>query len=415
MSHTATPRTSCRLCDEPLRHSFADLGMQPPCESFLPAEAVNDVEATFPLHAYVCDHCFLVQLNTDVAPETIYTEYAYFSSYSTSWLEHARRYTEMIVKRLGLGKGHQVVEIASNDGYLLQNFVQLGVPAYGVDPAANVVEAARGRGVETVVDFFGVATARRLMGEGKGADLIIANNVFGHVPDVNDFIGGFKALLKPGAVLTIEIPHLLRLVEENEFDTIYHEHYCYWSFSTACRAFRRHGLRAFDVELLPTHGGSMRMFVCHAEDPRADGAAAAALLADEVAHGLDRLETYLAFADRVRASKRRLLTFLIKVKEEGKHIAAYGAPGKGNTLLNYCGIRTDFLDYAVDRNPYKHGRFLPGSHIPVFAPDKLAETKPDYILILPWNLRDEIIQQLEYARAWGARFVVPIPNVEVIS
>ncbi len=412
--HTATARTTCRFCGAPLVHSFADLGMQPPCESFLPQEAVNDLEPTFPLHAMVCAECRLVQLNTDVAPDSIYTEYAYFSSYSSSWLQHAKDYSDMIIERLGLDATSSVVEIASNDGYLLQNFVARGIPAYGIDPAANVAAAAEARGVRTEVAFFGVETARRLAGEGRCADLIVANNVFGHVPDINDFVGGMKILLKPGATITIEIPHLLHLIEDVEFDTIYHEHYCYWSAMTAHTVFARHGLRLVDVDLLTTHGGSMRMFVRHADDPRAPSQAVEALFARERAHGLDQIATYTQFGERVKKSKRDLLSFLIETKRAGKSIAGYGAPGKGNTLLNYCGIRTDFIDYVVDRNPYKHGRFLPGSHIPIFAPDKLSETRPDVILILPWNLKTEIAKQLAYTRDWGARLYVPIPDVREV-
>jgi SAM-dependent methyltransferase len=388
--------------------------MQPPCESFLPATAANDMEPTFPLHAVVCERCKLVQLNTDVAPESIYTEYAYFSSFSSSWLQHAHDYVEMITQRLALTAAHQVVELASNDGYLLQNFVQKGIPAYGIDPAANVARAALERDVPTVVAFFGVDTARSLAAEGKQANLIIGNNVFGHVPDINDFVGGMKLLLKPGGVVTIEIPHLLHLIEDTEFDTIYHEHYCYWSAATAHAVFATHGLRLFDVEMLSTHGGSMRMYACHADDARPDSPTVDALLAKERAAGLDKIETYTRFGARVKAAKRELLAFLINAKNAGKTVAGYGAPGKGNTLLNYCGIRTDFLDYVVDRNPYKHGRVLPGSHIPIFAPDHLAKTRPDFILILPWNLKTEIAKQLAYTREWGARLFVPIPAVNEV-
>jgi SAM-dependent methyltransferase len=412
--HTATARTTCRFCGAPLIHSFADLGMQPPCESFLPAEAVNDLEPTFPLHAMVCGECRLVQLNTDVAPDSIYTEYAYFSSYSSSWLQHAKDYSEMIIGRLGLNANSMVVELASNDGYLLQNFVIRGIPAYGIDPAANVAAAAEARGVRTMVDFFGVETAHRLVRENQGADLIAANNVFGHVPDINDFVGGMKILLKSGGTITIEIPHLLHLIEDAEFDTIYHEHYCYWSGLTAATVFAKHGLRLFDIDTLATHGGSMRMYVCHADDARPQSAAIDAFFARERAHGLDKIATYTAFGERAKQAKRDLLSFLIETKRAGKSIAGYGAPGKGNTLLNYCGIRTDFLDYVVDRNPYKHGRFLPGSHIPIFAPEKLAETRPDVILILPWNLKTEITKQLAYTREWGARLYVPIPKASEV-
>ncbi len=412
--HTATRRTECRFCGAPLTQSVVDLGAQPPCESFVSAERFNAPEPLFPLHTKVCGACFLVQLDTDVAPESIYTEYAYFSSYSSSWLEHAKRYVDMIVPRLGLGATSQVVELASNDGYLLKNFVERGIPAYGIDPAANVAQAAIAAGVPTVVAFFGVETARALAAEGKQADLILGNNVFGHIPDINDFVGGMRVLLKPGGTVTIEIPHFMRLVENNQFDTIYHEHYCYHTLLADTKIFAQHSLRLFDVEELSTHGGSIRMYVCHAHDPRPTTPAVEALLAEERRRGFDTLAAYAAFGEQVKETKRKLLTFLIEARRAGKSVVGYGAPGKGNTLLNYCGIREDFLDYVVDRNPYKHGKFLPGSRIPIYAPDKIDETQPDYVLILPWNIKDEIIKQMAHVSGWGGQFVVPIPATLVI-
>jgi SAM-dependent methyltransferase len=408
-------RTACRHCGSPLTNSVVDLGVQPPCEGYVPAEHFNAPESFYPLHAMVCGNCLLVQLETDVAPDSIYTEYAYFSSYSDSWLAHAREYADMITERLGLGPNSQVVELASNDGYLLKNFVEKGIPTYGIDPAANVAKVAIERGVPTVVAFFGVETARSLVVSHGKADLIAANNVFGHVPDINDFVGGMKVLLKEGGTVTIEIPHFMRLMENNQFDTIYHEHYCYHTLLADMRIFKMHGLRLLDVEELSTHGGSIRMYVCHDGDPRPTTAAVESLLDLEKSRGLDRVDTYATFGEQVRETKRKLLTFLIEARRAGKTVAGYGAPGKGNTLLNYCGIRTDFIDFVVDRNPYKHGKFLPGSRIPIHAPDKIFEAKPDYVLILPWNIKDEIISQMAGIRSWGGRFVVPIPEVEVLA
>jgi SAM-dependent methyltransferase len=414
MTHTATRRTNCRFCGAPLTHSVVDLGAQPPCSSFLHADRFHDPEPIFPLHAKVCAQCLLVQLDTDVAPDSIYSEYAYFSSYSVLWLAHAKQYVDMIVPKLGLDASSTVVELASNDGYLLRNFVARGINAYGIDPAANVAEAAIKNGIPTVVEFFGVETARRLVAEGKQADLILGNNVFGHIPDINDFVGGMKLLLKRGGTITIEIPHFMRLVENNQFDTIYHEHYCYHTLLTDRKIFARHGLRLFDVEELPTHGGSVRMYACHDDDLRPVSAAVETLIAEERRRGFDALPAYTAFGERVKETKRKLLTFLIEARRAGKVVVGYGAPGKGNTLLNYCGIREDFVDYVVDRNPYKHGRFLPGSRIPIYAPDRVADTKPDYVLILPWNIKDEIIKQMAHIRDWGGRFVVPIPKTVVV-
>jgi SAM-dependent methyltransferase len=406
--------TGCRFCGGVL-HPFVDLGMSPLCESFLAQEQLNAMEPFYPLAAKVCGDCFLVQLQEYVAPEAIFGEYAYFSSFSDAWLKHAQHYVDMISARLGLGAGHRVVELGSNDGYLLQYFVKRGIPVLGIEPAANVARAAEARGVPTRTLFFGEETARALAAEGIEADLILGNNVMAQVPNLNSFVAGIRILLKPEGVCTIEFPHLLKTMAENQFDQIYHEHFSYFSALAVERIVAAHGLRLFDVEELWTHGGSLRIYLCHAGNAaRPTEAAVPALIARERAAGLHRLETYAAFVEQVRATKRNLLGFLIDAKAHGKSVAGYGAPGKGNTLLNYCGIRTDFLDYTVDRNPYKHGKYLPGTHIPIFAPEKIAETKPDYVLILPWNLREEIMTQLAYSRAWGAKFVVPIPELAVL-
>jgi hypothetical protein len=404
---------SCRFCAGRLE-SFVDLGMSPLCESFLDAAQIDGMEPFYPLHVHICPECFLAQLPEYVAPQAIFSEYAYFSSYSEAWLDHARRYVETVTARFALGAGSQIVELASNDGYLLQYFVQKGIPALGIDPAANVAAAARERGVDTLVAFFDAETARRLVAQGRAADLVIGNNVLAQVPNLNDFIAGIRILLKPQGVATLEFPHLLRLIRENQFDTIYHEHFSYFSLLTMLRIARAHALRIFDVEELWTHGGSLRLYLCHAEgDPRPTLPSVGDLLSREKAAGLDRLATYRDFAENVKETKRKLLDFLIDAKCGGRRIAGYGAPGKGNTLLNYCGIGTDFLDYTVDRNPYKHGKFLPGTHIPIFAPDRIAATRPDYVLILPWNLKEEIMAQLAYIRDWGGRFVVPIPETRI--
>jgi SAM-dependent methyltransferase len=370
------------------------------------------MEPFYPLHVMVCDSCLLVQLDEYVAPSDIFSEYAYFSSYSDSWVAHARDYVSMIIPRLGLTPSSQVVEIASNDGYLLQHFLPAGIPCLGVEPAANVAETAIAKGVPTVVRFFGTATGLELASKQR-ADLIIGNNVLAHVPDINDFVAGLAALLAPGGTVTMEFPHLLTLIDGVQFDTIYHEHFSYLSLRTVDTIFRAHALRVYDVESIPTHGGSLRIYACAADAPLATSPAVGDVLNAEHKAGLDALPTYRAFTRRVEETKRRLLAFLIDARDRGKHIAGYGAPGKGNTLLNYCGIRTDLLDYTVDRNVYKHGRFLPGTHIPVFPPEHLRETRPDYVLILPWNLRQEIVAQLAYIREWGGQFVVPIPRLEV--
>jgi SAM-dependent methyltransferase len=406
---------SCRFCGTPLDQTVVDLGMSPPCESFLTAEQLVQMEPFYPLHVFVCEQCLLVQLPEYVEPHDIFREYAYFSSYSSSWVEHARRYTELITERLRLGPDRFVVELASNDGYLLQHFVERGIRVLGVEPARNVAAAAVAKDVPTLTEFFGCELAQHLVHQGQRPDLVIANNVLAQVPDLNDFVAGIRILLAPGGVATLEFPHLARLVEGNQFDTIYHEHYSYFSLLTARRIFAAHDLVLFDVEELATHGGSLRIYLRHQEDTGKPVAPSVpALLDSESRAGFDRVSRYLSFGSDVQRAKRKLLTFLIQAKDESKQVVGYGAPGKGNTLLNYCGIRTDLLDYTVDRNPYKHGRFLPGTHIPIFEPSMIAETRPDYVLILPWNLREEIVQQLAYAREWGARFVVPIPEVEVV-
>ncbi len=405
----------CRFCGSALSRTFCDLGMSPLSNAYVKANTLERVERFYPLHAYVCESCLLVQLQEFESPEKIFSDYAYFSSYSESWLRHCEAYTNHIIERLGLGHAHQVIEIASNDGYLLKYFKAHGIPVLGIEPAENVARDAQAQGVETLVKFFGAGTAADLVRAGTRADLLLGNNVLGHVPDLNDFVRGLKILLKPEGVITMEFPHLLRLIEGNQFDTIYHEHFSYFSFHTVERVFAQHGLALFDVEELPTHGGSLRIFGQHAETGgQATHPRVAAMRAKEAAFGIGRMETYTGFAEQVRETKRALLDFLIGAKRAKKTIAGYGAPAKGNTLLNYCGIRQDFLDYTVDRNPHKQGAYLPGTRIPVFAPEKLAQTRPDYVLILPWNLKDEIVGQMAFIRDWGGKFVVPIPRVEIL-
>ncbi len=407
---------ACRFCATPLRDSFCDLGLSPLSNSYLAAAQLQRMEPFYPLHAYVCSQCFLVQLQEFETPQRIFSDYAYFSSYSDSWLAHAKQYTDTMVGRFRFGAQSQVIELASNDGYLLQYFKEKGIPVLGVEPAVNVAEVALERGIPTRVQFFGVATAEELAREGLCADLLLGNNVLAHVPDINDFVAGMKIALKPGGVITMEFPHLLRLMQQNEFDTIYHEHFSYLSFTTVDAIFAAHGLALFDVEELATHGGSLRIYARHAQgDSRPIGARVAELKAREATAGLTSLAAYAAFAEQVCETKRALLHFLIEAKRAGKSIVGYGAPAKGNTLLNYCGIRQDFIDYTVDRSPHKQGRFLPGSRIPVYAPGKLRETRPDYVLILPWNLKEEIVGQMAHIREWGGRFVVPIPRVEVLA
>ncbi|MBW4470410.1 MAG: class I SAM-dependent methyltransferase [Stenomitos rutilans HA7619-LM2] len=406
----------CQFCKTALHHTLVDLGMSPLCESYVSLEQLNHVEAFYPLHVRVCDNCLLAQLEAYVKPEHIFSEYAYFSSYADTWLKHCKAYTDQVVERFNLNEQSQVIELASNDGYLLQYFVEKNIPALGIEPATNIAKVAIAKGIPTVNEFFGQECAHRLIQQGKQADLIAANNVLAHVPDLNDFVAGIKILLKPQGVATGEIPHLMRLMESNQFDTIYHEHFCYHTFTTLEKIFAAHRLALFDVEELSTHGGSLRIYACHEDDstkPISDHTIE--LKNREKAEGFTSIERYTNFEEQVRETKRKLLDFLIKVKRESKTVVGYGAPGKGNTLLNYCGIRTDFLDYTVDRNPYKQGKFLPGTHIPIYHPDKIRETKPNYVLILPWNFKDEIITQMSFIREWGGQFVVPIPEVKVYT
>ncbi|MEO6307693.1 MAG: class I SAM-dependent methyltransferase [Nitrospiraceae bacterium] len=404
----------CRFCGEKLEQTFADLGVSPLANSYVKPDRLDHMEPFYPLHVRVCARCFLVQLPQLATREEIFEEYAYFSSYSDSWLEHCRAYVNMMIDRFGLRKESRVVELASNDGYLLQYFVQRQIPVLGIEPAANVAEVARKRGINTTVAFFGEKTARQLAQDGWSADLIVGNNVLAHVPDINDFVEGIRLLLKPTGVVTIEFPHVLRLMLENQFDTIYHEHFSYFSFTTVERVFAKHEMKLFDVQELPTHGGSLRVFAAHVTDVlKVQTEAVRELRQREEKAGLLTLAPYLAFNPRVVQTKRRLLQFLIEAKERGKSIAGYGAPAKGNTLLNYCGVSTDFLDYTVDRNPVKQGQFLPGVHIPIYAPNMIQQTKPDFLLILPWNIKDEVMQQVAFIREWGGKFVVPIPEVRV--
>lgn len=404
----------CRFSGKPLKHTFADLGATPLANSYLTSEQVQAAEKFYPLHAYVCSDCLLVQLEEFESPDHIFSDYAYFSSFSDSWLRHAEAYAESMIKRFEFDRRHQIIEIASNDGYLLRYFKQRDIPVLGIEPAANVARAAEEQGIPTLVKFFGTATAEALVSEGVQADLLIGNNVLAHVPQLKDFIAGMKIVLKPGGIFTMEFPHLLQLMKQKQFDTIYHEHFSYFSFLTVEAIFNEQGLTLFDVEELPTHGGSLRIYGRHLE---AEVPAVSPLVLElkrkETEAGLDRLETYLNFGEEVKETKRKLLSFLIEARDRGETVAAYGAPAKGNTLLNYCGVGTDFIDYTVDRSPHKQGMFLPGTHIPILHPDKIVESKPDYVLILPWNLKEEIIGQMSCIREWGGRFVVPIPEVQV--
>jgi hypothetical protein len=411
----AEERAACRFCGTPLDLTVVDLGMSPLCESFLRVDQTRHMEPFFPLRVFACERCYLVQLEAFVAPDEIFTEYAYFSAYSTAWVEHARQYVEMISKRLKLGADDLVVELASNDGYLLQHFVGTGIQILGIDPAANVAEAAEARGVPTLVEFFGRESAQRLVDEGQRASLILGNNVLAQVPDLNDFVAGVQVLLRNDGTATFEFPHLLRLLEGLQYDTIYHEHFSYFSFATTAEIFRAHGLELYDVEELWTHGGSLRVYAQHAGGPHETTDTVFELVEREEREGLRSPERYAKFAEDVTESKRALLELLIGLRRDGKQVVGYGAPGKGNTLLNYCGIRTDLLDYTVDRNPYKHGLYTPGTHIPIFPPEKIVETRPDYILVLPWNLIDEIAAQLTYVAEWGGQLIVPVPVATVRS
>ena len=412
-TESGAPARACRACGQPLTRVILDLGMSPLCESFLRADQLDDVEPFYPLRLFLCDSCWLVQLAEYVSPEVIFGEYAYFSSFSDSWVDHARRYAEAMIARLRLDRDSLVVELGSNDGYLLRQFDRSGIPVLGIEPAANVAVKAREAGIETIVEFFGEDLGRSLRDAGRRADLLVVNNVLAQVPALNDFVAGAKVLLAPDGLFTIEFPHLLRTLEENQFDQIYHEHFSYFSLRSARRVLARHGLAVIDVEELPTHGGSLRLHVRHAELGQAPTPAVEAIAERERVAGLDSVAGYADLTPRVEATKRDVLTFLIDARRDGKTVAGYGAPGKANTFLNYCGIRTDLLAYTVDRNPYKQGRFTPGTHIPIHEPGRLAETRPDFVWILPWNLRDEIAEQLGDVRSWGGRFLIANPRVEV--
>ena len=383
--------------------------------SFVTAEGLTRGERFYPLRAMVCTECLLVQLSEFESPDEIFSDYPYFSSFSDSWVEHARRYADSVYERFGLGPESQVIELASNDGYLLQHFVEMGVPVLGVEPAANVAAVAVERGIKTRIGFFGTELADELLAAGLHADLLIGNNVLAHVPKLNDFVAGMTHLLAPTGVVTMEFPHLYELMTHHQFDTIYHEHFSYFTLLTVRDVFARHGLRIFDVERVRSHGGSLRIFACHAEAAYEQSERIAAVDDVERAAGLHVLEGYRSFDDQVHATKYALLRFLIDARERGEHVVAYGAPAKGNTLLNYCGIRTDLIDFTVDRSPLKQGRYLPGTRIPILAPEALGTTRPDYVLILPWNLKEEIISQMAHVREWGGRFVVPIPELEVLE
>ena len=413
MTKQASP--TCRYCRHPLERTFVDLGMSPLCQSHLALEELDKGEEFYPLHVFLCENCMLVQLRDYVSPQQIFSEYAYFSSYVDTLLNEAKSYVEDVVPRFHLGGDSTVVEIASNDGYLLQYFQQKGIPVLGIEPAANVAEAAESKGVPTTVRFFGVDTAASLAGDGVQADLLLGNNVLPHVPDLHDFVGGLKIMLKPDGVITIDFQHLMRMMEGNQFDTIYQEHFSYLSFTFVEKLFAHHELKIFDVAELGTHGGSLRIFACHRENSRSLEPTVSEMLQVEEGAGMNALDHYSKFEEQVKETKRQILEFLIHAKREGKSVAGYGAAGKTNTLLNYCGIRSDFIDYTVDRNPYKQGKFLPGTHIPIFEPDRIRDTKPDYLFLGPWNIASEIIEQTAYIRDWGGKWLVPIPEVKVIS
>ncbi|MEK7990353.1 MAG: class I SAM-dependent methyltransferase [Thiotrichaceae bacterium] len=404
---------NCRFCQTPLKHSFADLGMSPLSNAFLTVEQLNQAEKFYPLHAYVCENCFLVQLEAFETPDAIFSDYVYFSSYSTSWLNHAQQYTNSMIENYQFNLQHLVIEIASNDGYLLQYFKQYHIPVLGIEPAKNVAQVALEKGIPTETAFFGVETAKNLVARGQSANLLIANNVLAHVPDINDFVAGLKLLLKPQGIITIEFPHLLNLIVQNQFDTIYHEHFSYLSLLAVENIFAQHGLMLFDVEELATHGGSLRIYACH-QGMQSINPRIFALRAKEKAANLGKLERYTQFLNQVTALKRDLLHCLIEIKNQNKQIAAYGAAAKGNTLLNYCGIRQDFIEYVADLNPHKQNKYLPGTHIPVCSPEQLKITQPAYVLILPWNLQIEIMQQLAFIREWGGQFIIPIPDVQIL-
>lgn len=412
---TTSGSKTCRFCSAGLERTFVDLGMSPLCESYPTAAEVNRGEVYYPLHVYVCEQCWLVQLEEYERAENIFSDYAYFASFSDSWLKHCEKYCDEMHARFGLNAQSFVVEVASNDGYLLQYMVRQGVPVLGIEPAANVAKAAEEKGVPTLVRFFGAELAAGLAAEGRSADLVIGNNVLAQVPDLNDFVEGLKILLKPEGVVTLEFPHLLRLIEHNEFDTIYHEHFSYFSLITTVAILRKHGLRVFDVEELKSHGGSLRVFACRAAaETHPTEASVARVVEEEERAGLRSLDGYEDFAKQVQKTKLALLEFFLKARREGRSVAGYGAPGKSATLLHYCGIGKDFIEYTVDRSPHKQGRFLPGTHIPIHHPDRIRETRPDYVVILPWNLQNEIMNQLQFIREWGGKFVIPIPTATIL-
>ena len=406
----------CRFCRNKLNQVFADLGMTPLANSYLPSDKLHLIEPLYPLIAFVCDQCYLVQLEEFASPSDIFSDYAYFSSYSDSWLKHAKEYTDYMIERFNFSDISYIVEIASNDGYLLQNFSAQNIPVLGIEPAANIAIVAKEKGIPTVTKFFGQETASELATESKQADLLLGNNVLAHVPDINDFVSGMKILLKPGGIITMEFPHFLCLINENQFDTIYHEHFSYISFITVCTIFEANGLAIFDVHLLNTHGGSLRIFAKHHENKQQKIMPSVEELKNkEISNGLNDIDTYKNFSNKMNTIKWKFLDLLISIKSEGKKIVAYGAAAKGNTLLNYCGINIDFIEYVVDRNPFKQNKFMPGSHIPIHSPDKIMITKPDYVLILPWNIKNEIMSQMSYIKEWGGKFITAIPDIEVIN
>lgn len=406
--------SSCRFCGSRLQRTFIDLGLSPLCETYPSPAELNNGETYYPLHVLVCEECWLVQLGEYETPENIFSDYAYFSSFSDSWLRHCDKYCETMKSRFGLDRDSFVVEVASNDGYLLQYFIKRDVPVLGIEPAANVAKVAVEKGVPTLVRFFGTKLAEQLAAEGRCADVVLGNNVLAQVPDLNDFVEGLKIMLKPEGVLTIEVPHLLQLIQLREFDTIYHEHFSYFSLINSIKIMEAHGLKVFDVDELKSHGGSLRIYACRAEsETHPVESNVSKVLGDELRAGLDTVHGYESFAQQVKETKLALLEFLLSAAREGKRVAGYGAPGKSATLLQYCGIGKDLIEYTVDRSPYKQGRFLPGSRIPIYHPDRIRETRPDYVVILPWNLKDEIIEQLQFIREWGGRFVVPIPTVKI--
>lgn len=406
----------CRLCGKTLTRPFLDLGVSPLANSYVHSDRLQQSESMYPLKTFVCDCCFLVQVEDYESPNHIFSDYAYFSSYSESWLAHCKSYVDTMIKRFGFDSQQQVIEIASNDGYLLQYFAEREVPVLGIEPAANVAAVAKEKGIPTVVDFFGTSLARKLSEQGKSADLLLGNNVLAHVPNLNDFVSGMKIILKPTGVITMEFPHLKQLIEHVQFDTIYHEHYSYFSFTTVCQLFKKHGLVVFDVEQMQTHGGSLRIYVQHEEySEREVTSGVKTLLEEEQSFGMTDISMYQSFSEKAMRLKRDIVQLCLSIKNEGKTIVGYGAPAKGNTLLNYCGLDKDYFDFTVDRSPHKQGKYLPGSRIPINAPDKIKDARPDYLFVFPWNLADEIIQQTAYIREWGGKWIIPVPHAHIIN